>query len=96
MFLTENSNYSVLSYVVMFIIPQENQDREERRQKKKLDREREQRNAHIEMLQQGKKPRYQRKCEYSNNKNVSVSIVSMFDSNSKCVMFFYSSRKKGS
>lgn len=41
----------------------ENQDREERQQKKKLQREREQRNARIKMLQQGKKPRYQTKSE---------------------------------
>ena len=48
----------------MFIISKENQDIEERQQKKKLQREREQRNARIEMLRQGKKPRYQTKCEY--------------------------------
>ncbi|KDR24145.1 ribosomal RNA processing protein 36 homolog [Zootermopsis nevadensis] len=41
----------------------DNQEREERKQKKKLDREREQQNARIEMLQQGKKPVYQRKSE---------------------------------
>jgi hypothetical protein len=53
-----------VKYVVMFIISKENQDREERQQKKKLQREREQQNARIKMLQQGKKPRYQTKCEY--------------------------------
>lgn len=91
-----NFIYIVLSCVVMSIIPQENQDQEERRQKKRLDREREQRNHHIEMLRQGKKPRYQRKCEYRNNKNISVSIVSIFSSNSKCVMLFCCSWEKGS
>ncbi|XP_023711617.1 ribosomal RNA processing protein 36 homolog isoform X2 [Cryptotermes secundus] len=41
----------------------ENQGREERQQKKKLQRGREQRKAQIEMLQQGKKPRYPTKSE---------------------------------
>jgi len=41
----------------------ENQDREERKQKKKSQRERERLDARIEMLRQGKKPRYQTKSE---------------------------------
>lgn len=82
--------------MITFIILQDNQEREERKQKKKLDREREQQNARIEMLQQGKKPVYQRKCKYRNNENVSVCIVSKFNNNFKCLTFFCSSREKGS
>lgn len=41
----------------------ENQDREETQHKKKLQRKREQQNARIELLRQGKKPRYQTKSE---------------------------------
>jgi hypothetical protein len=52
-----------LKYVFIFVNPQENQDKEERQRKKKLQRGREQRNAQIEMLQQGKKPRYPTKCK---------------------------------
>jgi len=71
---------------------QENQDRAGRQQKKKLEREREQRNAQIEMLRQGKKPRYQRKCKYRVNKNVSFSIVCKSkQDNSKCMVLFSSS-----
>lgn len=52
-----------LKYVFIFVNQQENQDREERQQKKKLQRGQEQREARIEMLQQGKKPRYPTKCK---------------------------------